>query len=77
MAENIDYLSKESIKTDLVLIKNCLRLLNASISYSKSHGENFSASENEEVHTLVSKVDRNLNRIKRNIRYGADNNTQN
>ena len=73
MAENIDYLSKESIKTDLALIKSCLRLLNASISYSKSHGENFSASENEELHTLVSKVDRNLNRVKRNIRYEADN----
>ena len=47
MAENIEYLSKEAIKTDLAVIKSCLRLLNASISYSKSPGENFSASENE------------------------------
>lgn len=75
MAENIEYLSKEAIKTDLAVIKSCLRLLNASISYSKSHGENFSASENEELHTLVSKIDRNLNRVKRNIQYEADNNT--
>lgn len=67
MEENIDLLNKEAFITDLTLIKSCLRLLNASISYSKSHGENFSSSENEEIHILVSKIDRNLSKIKENI----------
>ena len=76
MEENIDFLNKESIITDLALIKSCLRLLNANISYSKSNGENFSASENEELHMLVSKIDRNLSKVKVNIQYEADDYTQ-
>jgi hypothetical protein len=67
MEKNIDFINKEAFITDLALIKSCLRLLNASISYSKSYGENFSASDNEELHMLVSKIDRNLSKIKENI----------
>lgn len=67
MTEEDDILSKEAIKMDLALIKSCLKLVNQTIVYSKEKGENFSASENEELHILVSKIDRNLNKIKENI----------
>ena len=75
MMEEVDILSKEAIKMDLALIKSCLKLVNQTIVCSKEKGENFSASENEELHVLVSKIDRNLNRVKRNRQYEADNNT--
>ena len=67
MTEEVDILSKEAIKMDLALIKSCLKLVNQTIVCSKEKGENFSASENEELHILVSKIDRNLNKIKENI----------
>ncbi|MFY0762140.1 phosphoglycerate mutase [Metabacillus dongyingensis] len=67
MEGNFDILSKKAIETDLALIKSCLRLINGTIVLSKEKGEDFSATENRELHDLVSKVDRNLNRIKVNI----------
>ncbi|AZV41821.1 phosphoglycerate mutase [Peribacillus asahii] len=73
MIRDVDILNKETIKTDLALIRSCLKLINASISYSKSHGEDFSASENEELHMLVSKIDRSLNKIKGHIQYETNN----
>ena len=69
MKHNTDFLNKSAIIADLALIASCLRLLNANISYSKSHGEDFSVSENEEIYKLISKIDKNLNRIKKNIQY--------
>lgn len=72
--EEFDILSKEAIKTDLALIKSCLRLINQTISLSKLRGETFAASENEELHMLISKIDRDLNKIKVNIQYETTNN---
>lgn len=69
MTEEIDILSKEAIKTDLALIKSCLGLINQTIIFSKERGETFSASENEELHMLVSKIDRNLNMVKESIEW--------
>lgn len=72
MAE-IDIISKEAIKTDLALIKTCLRLINQTVTLSKLRGETFTASENEELHMLISKIDRDLNKIKVNIQYETNN----
>ncbi|KOS71583.1 phosphoglycerate mutase [Lysinibacillus contaminans] len=71
--EEVDILSKEAIKTDLALIKSCLRLINQTVSLSKQRGETFAASENEELHMLISKIDRDLNKIKVNIQYETNN----
>lgn len=71
--EEVDILSKEAIKTDLALIKSCLRLINQTVSLSKQRGETFAASENEELHMLISKIDRDLNKIKVNIQYEINN----
>lgn len=73
--EEVDILSKEAIKTDLALIKSCLRLINQTVSLSKLRGETFVASENEELHMLISKIDRDLNKIKVNIQYEITNKT--
>ena len=70
MEEEFDILSKEAIKADLALIKSCLLLINQTIVFSKERGDTFSASENEELHLLVSKIDRNLNRVKESIEWG-------
>ena len=72
MAE-IDIISKEAVKTDLALIKTCLRLINQTVTLSKLRGETFTASENEELHMLISKIDRDLNKIKVNIQYETNN----
>lgn len=71
--EEVDILSKEAIKTDLALIKSCLRLINQTVSLSKRRGETFTASENQELHMLISKIDRDLNKIKVNIHYETNN----
>ena len=71
--EEIDILSKEAIKTDLALIKSCLRLINQTVTLSKQRGESFTDSENEELHMLISKIDRDLNKIKVNIGYKTNN----
>ncbi|USK33516.1 phosphoglycerate mutase [Bacillus sp. F19] len=67
MEGNFDILSKTAIETDLKLIKSCLRLINSTIVLAKEKNEDFSAAENKELHDLVGKVDRNLNRIKVSI----------
>lgn len=67
--DEIDILNKEAIKTDLALIKSCLRLINQTVTLSKRRGETFNASENEEIHMLISKIDRDLHKIKVNIEY--------
>jgi len=67
--DEIDIINKEAIKTDLALIKSCLRLINQTVTLSKRRGETFHASENEELHMLISKIDRDLNKIKLNIQY--------
>ncbi|MEK3766010.1 phosphoglycerate mutase [Solibacillus sp. FSL K6-4121] len=61
--------SKEAIKTDLALIKSCLRLINQTMILNIQRGENFTASENEEIHMLISKIEKDLNKIKKNIDY--------
>ncbi|MEK4627766.1 MAG: phosphoglycerate mutase [Solibacillus sp.] len=65
----IDIINKKAIKTDLALIKTCLRLINQTIILSKQRGETFTASENEEIHMLIGKIDRDLNKIKKNVQY--------
>ncbi|ATP40552.1 phosphoglycerate mutase [Solibacillus sp. R5-41] len=67
------YISKEAIKIDLALIKSCLRLINQTVILSKQRGETFTASENEELHMLISKIDKDLNKIKMNIHYDLNN----
>lgn len=69
MQKNIDILSKEAMINDLLLIKSCLRLLNGNISCLKSQGKDFSSSEKEEINMQISKIARNLDRVKRNIQY--------
>jgi len=71
--DEIDIINKEAIKTDLALIKSCLRLINQTITLSKRRGETFNAPENEELHMLISKIDRDLNKIKLNIQYETKN----
>lgn len=71
--DEIDHINKEAVKTDLQLIKTCLRLINQTIILTKRRGETFTASENEEIHLLISKIDRDLNRIKVNIEYETTN----
>ena len=61
--------SKEAIKTDLALIKSCLRLINQTVILNIRRGETFTASENEEIHMLISKIENDLNKIKKNIDY--------
>ena len=61
--------SKEAIKMDLAFIKSCLRLINQTVILSKRKGETFAASENEEIHMLISKIEKDLNKIKKNIDY--------
>ena len=61
--------SKEAIKMDLALIKSCLRLVNQTMILNIQRGENFTASENEEIHMLISKIETDLNKIKKNIDY--------
>lgn len=61
--------SKEAINIDLALIKSCLRLINQTEILNKQRGETFSALENEELHKLISKIDKELNKIKMNIHY--------
>ncbi|MGE7841349.1 hypothetical protein ACQKNX_11190 [Lysinibacillus sp. NPDC093712] len=48
--DEIDIINKEAIKTDLALIKSCLRLINQTVTLSKRRGETFNAPENEELH---------------------------
>ncbi|WP_068984598.1 MULTISPECIES: phosphoglycerate mutase [Lysinibacillus] len=62
--------SKEAINVDLALIKSCLRLINQTVILSKQRGKTFTASENEELHMLISKIDKELNKVKMNIHYG-------
>lgn len=57
--------SKEAIKMDLALIKSCLRLINQTMILNIQRGENFTASENEEIHMLISKIEKDLNKIKK------------
>ncbi|MEG0471015.1 MAG: phosphoglycerate mutase [Solibacillus sp.] len=67
------YINKEAIKMDLALIKSCLRLINQTVILSKQRGETFTAAENEELHVLISKIDKDLNKIKMNIHYDSNN----
>lgn len=60
-------LTKETIVTDLALIKSCLRIINQTITLSKEKGKNFDASGNAEFHKLTLKIDRNLCQIKMNV----------
>ncbi|TLS38444.1 phosphoglycerate mutase [Pseudalkalibacillus caeni] len=71
--EEIDIFNKEGIKTDLALINTCLKIINHSITVNKGKGDDFSAPKNEELHLLVSRVSRNLNRIKGNIQWSEEN----
>ena len=71
--DEVDIINKEAVKTDLALIKSCLRLINQTITLSKRRGEDFTALENVELHTLISKIDKDLNRIKVNINYETNN----
>lgn len=61
--------SKEAIKMDLALIKSCLRLINQTVILNIRRGETFTASENEEIHMLISKIEKDLKKIKKNIDY--------
>ncbi|MBD8032974.1 MULTISPECIES: phosphoglycerate mutase [Solibacillus] len=61
--------SKEAIKMDLAFIKSCLRLVNQTVILNIRRGETFTASENEEIHMLISKIEKDLNKIKKNIDY--------
>ncbi len=54
----IDIFNKEAFKTDLALIKSCLRLIHLTITLTKQNGETFTASDNEEIHNLISKIDK-------------------
>lgn len=74
--EEIDIINKEAIKADLALIKTCLRLINQTIVISKQRGETFTATENEELHKLINKIDRDLSKIKKNIQYEPMNTTK-
>lgn len=67
--------SKEAIKTDLALIKSCLRLINQTVILNIQRGENFTASENEEIHMLIFKIENDLNKIKKNIDYDPNRST--
>ena len=65
--------SKEAINIDLALIKSCLRLINQTVILNKRRGETFTASENEELHMLISKIDKELSKIKMTIQYDTNN----
>ena len=67
--DEIDIINKKAITTDLALIKSCLRLINQTVILTKRRGETFTASENLEIHMLISKIDKDLNNIKVNIQY--------
>ena len=73
--DEIDHINKEAVKIDLQLIKSCLRLVNQTITLSKRRGEDFTASENLEIHMLISKIDEDLGKIKVNIQYETSNTT--
>ena len=62
-------ISKEAIEKDLALIKTCLRLINQAVLLRERCGETFTPSENEELHILISKIDKDLNELKVNINY--------
>ena len=68
--------SKEAIKMDLALIKSCLRLINQTVILNIQRGETFTASENEEIHMLISKIEKDLNKIKKNIDYDSNHSTE-
>lgn len=63
------YISKEAIEKDLALIKTCLRLINQAVVLRKRSGETFTPSENEELHRVIFKIDKDLNELKMNINY--------
>ena len=67
--------SKEAIKMDLALIKSCLRLINQTVILNIQRGETFTASENQEIHMLISKIEKDLNKIKKNIDYDSNRST--
>ncbi|MDR7075582.1 hypothetical protein J2Y03_000570 [Neobacillus niacini] len=71
--KNEDLLSKKAITNDLALIKSCLKLINSSIKVNRNNGGNFSVVSNKELHNLVSSVDVALNKIKKNINWGTEN----
>ena len=62
-------ISKEAIEKDLALIKTCLRLINQAVILRERSGETFTPSENEELHILISKIDKDLKELKVNINY--------
>ena len=62
-------ISKEAIEKDLALIKTCLRLINQAVVLRKRSGEIFTPSENEELHRVISKIDKDLNKLKMIIIY--------
>ena len=62
-------ISKEAIEKDLALIKTCLRLINQAVILRERSGVTFTPSENEELHILISKIDKDLNELKVNINY--------
>lgn len=62
-------ISKEAIEKDLALIKTCLRLINQAVVLRKRSGETFTPSENEELHRVIAKIDKDLNELKMNINY--------
>lgn len=62
-------ISKEAIEKDLALIKTCLRLINQAVILRERSDETFTPSENEELHILISKIDKDLNELKVNINY--------
>ncbi|WP_341320987.1 phosphoglycerate mutase [Solibacillus sp. FSL H8-0523] len=65
--------SKEAINIDLALVKSCLGLINQTVILGKQRGETFTASENEELHMLISKIDKELNKVKMNVHYDTNN----
>ena len=68
--------SKEAIKMDLAFIKSCLRLVNQTVILNIRRGETFTASENEEIHMLVSKIEKDLYKIKKNIDFDSNHGTE-
>ena len=72
LMDEID-ISKEAIEKDLALIKTCLRLINQAVTLRKRRGETFTTVENEELHILISKIDKDLNNLKVNINYDTKN----
>ena len=65
-------ISKVAIEKDLALIKTCLRLTNQAVTLRKRRGLTFTPSENEELHILISKIDKDLNNLKVNINYDTN-----